>query len=56
MGVLAYELMVVFQNLPNKFVFVVVYRFDDEPVVAGKVEKRARLPRGPKFREYVLLR
>lgn len=56
MRILAHVLVVVFQYLANEFVFAVVYRFDDEPVVAGKIEERARLPRGPEFRENVLLR
>ena len=54
--VLAYVFMVVLQDLANEFVFAVVYCFDDEPVVAGKIEEGARLPRGSKFREDVLLR
>ena len=48
--------MVVFQNLADEFVFVVVYRFDDEPVVTREIEERARLARGTKLREYVLFR
>lgn len=56
MGILANVLMVVFQNLADEFVFAVVYGFDNEPVVAGKIEEGARLPRGTKFRENVLLR
>ena len=48
--------MVAFQYIANELVFTVVYRFDDEPVVAGKIEERSRLPRGPKLRENVLLR
>jgi hypothetical protein len=56
MGVLADVLMVVFQNLADKLVFVVVYRFDNEPVVTGEVEERARFARGAKLRENVLLR
>ena len=56
MRVLADVLMVVFQNLADELVFVVVYRFDNEPVVTGEVEERARLPRGAKLREDVFLR
>lgn len=56
MGVLANVLMVIFQNLANELVFTVVYRFDNEPVVAGEVEERARFPGGAKLRENVLLR
>jgi len=48
--------MVVFQNLADEFVLVVVYRFDDEPVVTREIEERAGLPRGTKLRENVLFR
>ena len=47
--------MVVFQYLANKLVFVVVYRLDDEPIVARKIKERARLPGGPQLRENVFL-
>jgi hypothetical protein len=56
MRVLAYVFMVVFQNLADEFVFAVVDRFDDEPVVAGEIEEGARFPRGSELRENVLLR
>jgi len=48
--------MVVFQNLADEFVFVVVYRFDDEPVVTREIKERAGLPGGTKLRENVLFR
>lgn len=56
MRIPTYVVVVVFQYLANEFVFVVVYRFDDEPVIAGKIEERTRLARGPELRENVLLR
>lgn len=56
MRIPANVVMVVFQNLADEFVFSVVYRFDDEPVIAGKIKERARLPGGPEFRENILLR
>ena len=49
-------LVIVFQNLADEFMFVMVYRFDDEPVVTGEIKKRAGLPRRTKFRKDVLLR
>ena len=56
MRVPANMLVVVFQNLADEFVFIIMYRFDDESVVAGEIEKRAGLPGGTKLREDVLLR
>jgi len=55
MGVLANVFMIVFQNLADEFVFAVMYRFDDEPVVTGEIEERAGFPRGTKLREDVFL-
>jgi len=55
MRVLEHIFVVVFQNLTDEFVFVVVDCFDDEPVVTREIKERARLPRGTKFREDVLL-
>jgi len=55
MGVLANVFMVAFQNLADEFVFIMVYRFDDEPVVTGEIEERARFPRGTKLRENIFL-
>ena len=56
MRVLADVLMIVFENLANEFVFSVMYCFDNEPIVTGKIEERARFPRGAKLRENVFLR
>lgn len=56
MRVLVNVFMIVFQNFADKFVFVVVYRFDDEPIVTGEIEKRAGLPGGTKLRKDILLR
>ena len=56
MGVLANVFMVVFQNLADEFVFVVVYRFDDEPVVTREIKERAGLAGRTKLREDVLFR
>ena len=39
MRVLANVPMVIFQNLADEFVFVVVYRFDDEPIVTREIEE-----------------
>ena len=56
MRVPANVVMVVFENPADEFVFVVVYRFDDEPVVTREIKERAGLSGGTKFGENVLFR
>ena len=56
MRIPANVVMVVFQNLADEFVFVVVYRLDDEPVVTREIKERAGLSGGTELRENVLFR